>query len=190
MGSAAVWALDLDGVMWLGETPIPGAAEATARLSAAGHTVVFCTNNSSQRVSFYQEKLARFGVAAQIATNVISSAQAAGSMLSPCERVLLCAGDGAREAAELAGAEIVFNPSATVAGLSEYLWRIEQPAHAVANQYHLTRTRQVKSARAATLKSRSTISMRTAWDDTAREVGAKSASEKPISHGRTRTSTR
>ena len=33
------------------------------------------------------------------------------------------------------GAEIVFNPSATVAGLSEHLWRIEQPAHAVANQY-------------------------------------------------------
>ena len=35
----------------------------------------------------------------------------------------------------LAGAEIVFNPSATVAGLSEYLWKLEQPAHAVANQY-------------------------------------------------------
>lgn len=35
----------------------------------------------------------------------------------------------------LGGAEIVFNPSATVAGLSEYLWKLEQPAHAVANQY-------------------------------------------------------
>ncbi len=35
----------------------------------------------------------------------------------------------------LNGAEIVFNPSATVAGLSEYLWRLEQPAHAVANGY-------------------------------------------------------
>jgi beta-ureidopropionase len=33
------------------------------------------------------------------------------------------------------GAEIVFNPSATVAGLSEYLWELEQPAHAVANGY-------------------------------------------------------
>src|SRR5215813_4629829 len=32
-------------------------------------------------------------------------------------------------------AEIVFNPSATVAGLSEYLWKLEQPAHAVANGY-------------------------------------------------------
>jgi len=35
----------------------------------------------------------------------------------------------------LNGAEIVFNPSATVAGLSEYLWKLEQPAHAVANGY-------------------------------------------------------
>ena len=35
----------------------------------------------------------------------------------------------------LHGAEIVFNPSATVAGLSEYLWKLEQPAHAVANGY-------------------------------------------------------
>ncbi|NOX59288.1 MAG: acyltransferase [Planctomycetes bacterium] len=42
--------------------------------------------------------------------------------------------DGAR-CLGLAGAEIVFNPSATVAGLSEYLWKLEQPAHAVANQY-------------------------------------------------------
>lgn len=37
----------------------------------------------------------------------------------------------------LHGAEIVFNPSATVAGLSEYLWKLEQPAHAVANGYYL-----------------------------------------------------
>jgi len=42
--------------------------------------------------------------------------------------------EGAR-ALGLNGAEIVFNPSATVAGLSEYLWKLEQPAHAVANGY-------------------------------------------------------
>jgi len=44
--------------------------------------------------------------------------------------------EGAR-ALGLAGAEIVFNPSATVAGLSEYLWKLEQPAHAVANGYFI-----------------------------------------------------
>lgn len=44
--------------------------------------------------------------------------------------------DGAR-CLGLNGAEIVFNPSATVAGLSEHLWKLEQPAHAVANQYFI-----------------------------------------------------
>jgi beta-ureidopropionase len=44
--------------------------------------------------------------------------------------------EGAR-ALGLNGAEIVFNPSATVAGLSEHLWKLEQPAHAVANGYYV-----------------------------------------------------
>ncbi len=44
--------------------------------------------------------------------------------------------EGAR-ALGLNGAEIVFNPSATVAGLSQYLWKLEQPAHAVANGYFM-----------------------------------------------------
>jgi beta-ureidopropionase len=37
----------------------------------------------------------------------------------------------------LNGAEIVYNPSATVAGLSQYLWKLEQPAHAAANGYFM-----------------------------------------------------
>ncbi len=37
----------------------------------------------------------------------------------------------------LAGAEIVFNPSATSRGLSSYLWKLEQPASAVANEYYI-----------------------------------------------------
>jgi beta-ureidopropionase len=37
----------------------------------------------------------------------------------------------------LAGARIVFNPSATSRGLSSYLWQLEQPAAAVANQFYI-----------------------------------------------------
>jgi beta-ureidopropionase len=37
----------------------------------------------------------------------------------------------------LAGARIVFNPSATSRGLSSYLWNLEQPAAAVANEYYV-----------------------------------------------------
>ncbi|MBI4374216.1 MAG: acyltransferase [Deltaproteobacteria bacterium] len=43
----------------------------------------------------------------------------------------------------LNGAEIIFNPSATVAGLSQYLWEIEQPAHAVANGYFVAAINRV-----------------------------------------------
>jgi len=37
----------------------------------------------------------------------------------------------------LNGAHIVFNPSATSRGLSAYLWKLEQPASAVANEYYI-----------------------------------------------------
>lgn len=50
--------------------------------------------------------------------------------------------EGAR-ALGLNGAEIVFNPSATVAGTSEYLWKLEQPAHAVANGYYVAAINRV-----------------------------------------------
>jgi N-carbamoylputrescine amidase len=50
--------------------------------------------------------------------------------------------EGAR-ALGLNGAEIVFNPSATVAGLSQYLWELEQPAHAAANGYYIAAINRV-----------------------------------------------
>jgi beta-ureidopropionase len=37
----------------------------------------------------------------------------------------------------LNGAEYIVNPSATVAGLSQYLWELEQPAAAVANGFYI-----------------------------------------------------
>lgn len=50
--------------------------------------------------------------------------------------------EGARALA-LNGAEIVFNPSATVKGLSQYLWQLEQPAHAAANGYFVAASNRV-----------------------------------------------
>jgi beta-ureidopropionase len=43
----------------------------------------------------------------------------------------------------LKGAELVFNPSATVESLSKYLWELEQPAHAVANGYWVAASNRV-----------------------------------------------
>jgi N-carbamoylputrescine amidase len=45
----------------------------------------------------------------------------------------------------LAGAKIVFNPSATTRGHSKYLWQLEQPAAAVANEYFIGAINRVGS---------------------------------------------
>jgi 4-nitrophenyl phosphatase len=95
-------ALDLDGVVWLGEEPIPGSTDAVARLRAAGHAVVFCTNNSNQPVAAVEAKLARQGIPAT--GDVITSAMAAAGLVEPGERVLVCAGPGVVEAVEGRGA--------------------------------------------------------------------------------------
>ncbi len=99
---AVAFALDLDGVVWLADQPIPGAADAVARLRAAGEGVVFCTNNSMQVVAEVEAKLARHGIPAQ--GDVVTSAMAAATLLEPGERVLVCAGPGAVEAIASRGA--------------------------------------------------------------------------------------
>jgi len=96
------YALDLDGVIWLADDPIPGAAEAVARLQGTGEAVVFVTNNSNQPVAAVEAKLAHHDVAA--AGAVITSAMAAGHLLQPGERVLVCGGPGVVEAIEARGA--------------------------------------------------------------------------------------
>jgi len=101
------WALDLDGVIWRGDVPISGAAEAVHRLQASGVPVVFVTNNSSQVVSAVEGKLASQGISA--AGAVRTSAQAAASLLSAGERVLVCGGDGLVEAIASVGGVAVVN---------------------------------------------------------------------------------
>lgn len=101
------WALDLDGVIWRGDVPIPGAAEAVARLRDAGVAVVFVTNSSSQVVRDVEAKLGRHGIAASGA--VRTSAQAAATLVTAGERVLVCGGAGLVEAVGSVGAEAVAN---------------------------------------------------------------------------------
>ncbi|MEY2452436.1 MAG: hypothetical protein QOD92_2010 [Acidimicrobiaceae bacterium] len=99
------WVLDLDGVVWLAETPIPGAAEAVQRLQASGGTVVFVTNNSHPTTADYERKLERHGIHAPGA--VITSAMAAAALVTAGERALVFGGPGVVEALEKRGAVIV-----------------------------------------------------------------------------------
>jgi 4-nitrophenyl phosphatase len=100
------WVLDLDGVLWLGDQPIYGAADAVARLRANSQRVVFLTNNSSLTVGDYVAKLRAMGVPAEEA-DVITSAQAAASMMAPSSTALVCAGKGVDEALQRRGVRTV-----------------------------------------------------------------------------------
>lgn len=96
---------DLDGVVWLAHEPIPGAARAIERLRASGRRVLFVTNNSSSLVASHEAALAAIGIPAH--GDVISSAQAAATLVSEGERVMVVGGPGVFEAIEAAGARAI-----------------------------------------------------------------------------------
>ncbi|MBV9411721.1 MAG: HAD-IIA family hydrolase [Acidimicrobiia bacterium] len=91
------WILDLDGVLWLSDNAIPGSADAIARLRDRGERVLFVSNNSSSPVGDYLAKLDRVGVPTQ-SDDLVTSAQAAATLLEPGQTALVCAGPGVEEA--------------------------------------------------------------------------------------------
>src|SRR5919106_2293376 len=103
--SPVAWVLDLDGVVWLAERPIDGAADAVGRLRAAGERVIFATNNSWARLADQEAKLEGMGIPA--AGDVVTSAMAAATLVEPGERALVCGGPGVVEAVAGRGAEPV-----------------------------------------------------------------------------------
>lgn len=99
------WVLDLDGVVWLGDQGIPGAAAAVEQLRDAGQVVAFVTNNSYVPRGKVAAKLASFGIDPR--DDVVTSAMAAATLVEPGETVLVCAGPGAREEVEARGARAI-----------------------------------------------------------------------------------
>ena len=109
---------DLDGVVWRGDEPIPGAGAAISVLRDAGFRVVFVSNNSSQPVAEVAGKLAAAGVPASsddVVTSAVSAATLLASALDPGSPVLACAGPGVVEALEAAGLRpVTREPAAAV----------------------------------------------------------------------------
>ena len=106
------WVLDLDGVVWLGDEPIPGAADAVARLRARGERVLFATNNSSAVLGDQEAKLERMGIPAD--GDVLTAAAAAARLVQPGERALVAGGPGIVEALVARGASPVRDGDADV----------------------------------------------------------------------------
>lgn len=94
--------VDLDGVVWRGDAPIPGADRGVSRFVDAGCYVAYFTNNSNATRADIESKLARQGIAVDDA-DILSSAAAAASLLAAGERALVVGGPGCIEALSEAG---------------------------------------------------------------------------------------
>lgn len=93
--------VDLDGVAYLGDRPIDGAAEALTAARAAGVGLIFVTNNASRTPSAVAEQLTAMGVTAkpgEVMTSAIAAARELAGRLPAGTAVLVVGGDGVREA--------------------------------------------------------------------------------------------
>jgi glycerol-1-phosphatase len=120
--------LDLDGVVYLGPQPIPGAADALAAARAAGMRLAFVTNNASRDPAAVAAHLVELGVPATV-DDVVTSSQAAATVIAlQCgigARVLVTGTAALRAAVEQAGLRVVESaddrPDAVVQGFSPAL---------------------------------------------------------------------
>lgn len=107
------WAFDLDGVIWAGNQPMPGAADLVAALRQEGRRVVFLTNNSTLLRSMVMEKLAAHGIPAS-PQEVVSTVETAAEQLLERYgriRVLTMGIDVLNKAMEAAGHTVVADPN-------------------------------------------------------------------------------
>jgi glycerol-1-phosphatase len=120
--------LDLDGVVYLGGAPIPGAADALAAASGTGMKLAYVTNNASRTPHAIAAQLLAMGVPAT-ATDIVTSAQAAAHMLAdrlPAgSPVLVVGGAGLHQAVRERGLRPVTSaavgPLAVVQGYSPHI---------------------------------------------------------------------
>src|ERR1700677_706189 len=120
--------LDLDGVVYIGGTPIPGAPEALQKASADGARLAYVTNNASRTPAAVAAMLTGMGVPAK-AADVVTSAQAAARLLAeklpPKSKVLVLGALALRLAIRERGLTPVSNaaenPQAVVQGYSPAL---------------------------------------------------------------------
>ncbi|HAM03572.1 MAG TPA: HAD family hydrolase [Acidimicrobiaceae bacterium] len=102
----STWIVDLDGVVWLAGEPIPGSARAVELLRSSGVRVVFATNNAAPTVAELLARLDKAGIDADRA-DLLTSAQAAASMLEPGTTAFPCAQGGVVEALTERGVTVV-----------------------------------------------------------------------------------
>ena len=146
--------LDLDGVVYRGKNPIPGAVTAINRAEQMGKKIGYITNNASRTQESIAQQLRDFGLAAS-ADQIIGSAAAGVGLLAkkvpPAAKVLVVGGEGLIREVELAGFVRVerasdspvaviqgFSPTVGWSDLAEAAYAIQQGAIWVATNQDWT----------------------------------------------------
>ncbi len=102
--------LDLDGVLYRGDEPIPRAADTIRAVREAGRSIAFVTNNSSATPKAVVDRLARVGVKASPAEVETSALSTAALLAGRGARSAFVVGEeGVRSALRDAGIEVVEN---------------------------------------------------------------------------------
>ena len=94
-------------MIWLAEEPIPGSADAVARLRQAGSRRGVRHQQCVPTVAELQERLADGGDRRPRPDELVTSAQAAASMLEPGSTAVVCADGGVLEALSARGVTVV-----------------------------------------------------------------------------------
>lgn len=97
---------DLDGVVYLGNDEIPGSGAALTRFAGAGWNVVFCTNNATRTAEQGAGKIRRVTGFGATPDMVVTSAQAAATLVGRGESVFVLGGDGLVASVSAAGAVV------------------------------------------------------------------------------------
>jgi len=106
--------LDLDGVLYLLNTPIPGGREFVAFLRERGQNIAFLSNNTFLTRAEYTEKLNKMGISAR-AEEIVTSAFVAArylSQLQPLARVYVIGETGLKQEMVHSGLRVVTRGSA------------------------------------------------------------------------------
>jgi HAD superfamily hydrolase (TIGR01450 family) len=112
--------IDLDGVVWIGREPVPGAAETLAALLADGKEIVFVTNNPGKPPAAYADRLRRMGVNVaeeRIVTAGMVAARLAAEAAGPGGSAFVIGAPALKEMVAAAGAKPVEGDVAREAGV-------------------------------------------------------------------------
>jgi 4-nitrophenyl phosphatase len=121
--------IDMDGVLWRGNTPLPGLTRFFDFLYSHSLSFILATNNASKTPAQYRQKLANFGVTIKpenVLTSSLATATYLKGKLNKGGKVYVIGQEGLREAMGDAGFTLVDDAS--------------QPAEAVVSgiDFHLT----------------------------------------------------